>query len=162
MPRKRLENKTCPNCLAVFKPRNAVIVYCGKECYREARKSGKYEKVLWTEDMRKKMSEQYKGAGNPMCGKTPWNTGRKRPEIQGEKHWNYKGGWLQSGYKYVCINGEQLAEHRYLMEQHFGRKLEEDEIVHHINGNRTDNRIENLEVVTRAEHIEIHRKDLRK
>lgn len=44
------------------------------------------------------------------------------------------------------------------MEQYIGRKLTKDEIVHHINGIKNDNRIENLQIMTRTEHIYLHKK----
>ncbi len=39
-----------------------------------------------------------------------------------------------------------------MMEQFIGRILREDEVVHHKNGIKTDNRIENLEIMTRSDH----------
>jgi hypothetical protein len=61
---------------------------------------------------------------------------------------NGKGkGWIaSSGYKTIQINGKPILEHRFLMEQQLNRKLLPNENVHHINGNKLDNRIENLEL----------------
>jgi len=55
-------------------------------------------------------------------------------------------------YKKIYVNGKQVREHRYLMEQHLGRKLDTNEHIHHINGDCRDNRIENLQVLTNSEH----------
>ena len=56
-------------------------------------------------------------------------------------------GWVDNnGYKRLTINGATVLEHRWVMEQHLGRALWSDENVHHINGDRQDNRLENLEL----------------
>lgn len=59
---------------------------------------------------------------------------------------NYPGS-QKSGY---------IPEHKYKMEQKIGRILKENELVHHINGDKTDNRLENLQLLTRSEHITEH------
>lgn len=46
--------------------------------------------------------------------------------------------------------------HREIMEKYLNRELKRDEQVHHKNGNHTDNRIENLEVMSNKEHQRLH------
>lgn len=59
-------------------------------------------------------------------------------------------------YKSIKINGVKYDQHRRIMEDHLGRKLDKNEVVHHINGDSLDNRIENLQVMDRSEHTRIH------
>ncbi len=59
-----------------------------------------------------------------------------------------------------CINTYRKVfgrhEHRIVAENMIGRSLKKSEVVHHINGDIRDNRPENLQVMTRKEHAELH------
>ena len=59
-----------------------------------------------------------------------------------------KNRYHQKGGKY---------EHRLIMEEHLGRKLSSDEIVHHIDGDKHNNDILNLTIMSRSEHSRWHR-----
>jgi hypothetical protein len=67
----------------------------------------------------------------------------------GEKHHAWKGGRYIDSYGYVIrrINGKSIKEHRYVMEGHLGRPLLPWEEVHHQNGNKEDNTVDNLLVI---------------
>jgi len=69
-----------------------------------------------------------------------------------------KGWSLNEGYKRVTYRGKNGGkyEHVLIMEEKIGRSITKDEVVHHINGNKLDNRIENLELMSRAEHLRLH------
>lgn len=62
-------------------------------------------------------------------------------------------------YKAIKVNGVKYDEHRYIMEQHLGRKLKRDEVVHHKDGNKRNNDLSNLEVMSLSEHAREHNKN---
>ena len=60
-------------------------------------------------------------------------------------------------YVRIYVDGKQKRLHRYLMEQKLGRPLMNNEVVHHIDGNKFNNSIDNLELISRSKHMSIHK-----
>lgn len=73
---------------------------------------------------------------------------------------NKKNGyWYENGYKVLYVgDGKGIKEHIKIIQDYIGRKLQNDEVVHHKNHIKTDNRLENLILLSRGEHSHYHRK----
>lgn len=95
--------------------------------------------------------------GNHACGEANgrWG-GEKRITSEGyvavRVAVDHPHGWGPSGLK----NFRYAYEHHVVMMEVIGRPLNPDEIVHHRDGNRTNNVISNLELLTRSDHARLH------
>jgi hypothetical protein len=101
-------------------------------------------------------------ASRPTC--SPGCKNKIHPEnISGVRNGNWKGGEFitRAGYKFIRIGIKKyIQEHRYVMQNYICRVLSNNEVVHHENGNKLDNRPRNLSVMTQSEHAKIHRCDI--
>lgn len=105
-----------------------------------------------------KMSKSHKK--NP----TKYWLGKKRTEMSGEKHPLWKGGLTEADGYLLEHNPEHpnstksgyVRQHRLVAEKKIGRFLKENELVHHKDGDKKNNSEENLEVMSRSEHMKLH------
>lgn len=83
----------------------------------------------------------------------------KAENATGKRSGQFKEGSTKDkdGYVWIWDGKKRILEHRFNMEKHIGRHLKNKEFVHHINGNREDNRIENLKIVSSAQHRKEHK-----
>lgn len=84
---------------------------------------------------------------------------RRAAPLRGKNHPNHKGGLCFSGGRWHVVprEGGVIAFSRVLMEGALRRHLLSTEIVHHINEDPTDDRLDNLQILTRGEHLKVHR-----
>jgi len=144
-----------------FKKINKFCEFCGKKliliCTRDIKRkrfcsrkcqtywlhkygSLKDRKVYWTaeakEKMRQTILEQYRN-GRVSVG---WKKYKTKERISGR-------GYIFIGHK---------RKHQELMEKKLGRRLKKGEVVHHIDGDKLNNNLDNLVVMSRSEHMKLH------
>ena len=144
--------KKCEECLTLYNTINKAQRFCSQSCATKAvHKYNTKARVRDCENCGKTFLPRNQTIGRFCSNPCKWAASR------GEKSPNWQGGKVVNSEGYVRIYKPEhpkadhygyVSEHRFVMEESIGRPLESYETVHHINGVRGDNRLENLQLRT--------------
>ncbi len=151
--------KMCPTCKKTFLPRYDQM-FCSVSCSLKSRK-GETRPGCWT-----LLPRPCK-----MCGKVFRPTWHKTflcsKECSGKWSMRDRPGKYKTNKGYILVRKPEhpnagrhgyVMEHRLVMEESLGRILTRKEIVHHKNGVKDDNRLENLELMGKSAHDRLPKK----
>lgn len=140
--KKEIPVCSCKECKREFQPSSSTTRFCSRECSKIGLRRTRKNLLCLT------CEKELVGDANRkvrFCSHSCALAGRKKPNMktvrpEGARKTNF------AGYIVIKVNGKWVLEHRYVVEQKLGRPLVKTEHVHHLNGQKSDNRPENLEI----------------
>jgi hypothetical protein len=157
--------KECKKCGIIFGTEIVNKIYCSVRCYKLAKALRHYKKYGRGKGICILCGKEYKISqkGQRFCSIECSSISRKKyftipeclenPKRKIDKNIGYVRIYVPMHPK--ANTWGYVYEHVVIMEKELNRFLLEDEVVHHINGVRWDNRIENLKVMNKIEHSKI-------
>ena len=154
---RRVFVKTCKECGVTFEGKRGSLYCCG-QCGERYRRRGSEPYSVKCANL--DCDNEFMVVGKSTrryCSKECKKIAQRSPKTNWMRSWDIEDlekaltsgtrAVLPSGYILVRVRpAMHIYEHRLVMEQKVGRALRSDERVHHINGDRSDNRVENLEL----------------
>lgn len=146
---------TCKQCGKEFtlsasetRVKKGEVKFCSTKCRDEARKTGK---IIKCKQCGKEFYSTRRDFCSPECARK-YRSDNTDHKIYMEKGYlvKYERGYNKKG---------NVKLHRDIIEKKLGRRLDPSEVVHHKDGNKLNNDIDNLEVMSRGDHSRLHRKE---